>query len=199
MADTNKGVDDVIKGVAAIVTGIATLVGAVAKVVHDVATSPKNDNTVEVPQIYSKVNPVNLDQALEALKLAGFKPTVVPIVKPDSKYRNCIDMEVVSSNPTAGSKAAPGTSIIVNYVTAEIIEKSGLIFAEEQAKKEEHRRERAKKRAETLEKAKSTIGEATEKAKSGLAKVLPKGKDISVEETEPASEPVEAAEEPMDI
>lgn len=124
-----------------------------------------------MPELYSKDYSLTVEQAKNVLKQCGLNATFIEAQKPLPKYRNCVDMQVVWSNPRAKRKIEAGRSIIVQYVTKNIIDQSQKMYEEELARKERLVIEKTERRAVQKETAKKVASKAANIAKSGIEKI----------------------------
>ena len=127
-----------------------------------------------MPELYAEDYHVKLDEAKRWLEEDGFRAEAV-VVKPNIIYKDCENYEVVGTNYSLKDKVAPGTRIILRYVTTEVIEASRRLFEEaeqaqaeaEQTKLEEQAAKTAK-RAEQAETVKQRIGDTASTAQRGI-------------------------------
>lgn len=127
---------------------------------------------VSVPELYSKEYPITIEQAVEMLESCGLKATLVKTPAPDVRYRDCFDSQVTGSNPKAKQKVERGTSVMVKYVTQEVIEQSQRLFDISEKRKMEKALEKEKRRAEQKEKAKHTMSDVMDTVKQETSKVF---------------------------
>lgn len=97
----------------------------------------KPENEVKVPHICKKGFPVDLEQATLMLTGAGLVaiPTEVRSADAHPRYKDCKDMQVVDSDPKPDSKVKSGSSVVVKYVTQDVIDASKLIFSKQSKRK----------------------------------------------------------------
>lgn len=92
------------------------------------------------------------------------------------KYKDCFELQVVGSDRKPNSKLKPGDTVIVQYVTQEVIDESRRIFEEAEKQKAALKQERAVKRAEQMERAKAVAGDTAAKARAGVEKMIRRDK-----------------------
>ena len=83
---------------------------------------------------------------------------------------------MVGSDRKPNSKLKPGDTVIVQYVTQEVIDESRQIFEEAEKQKAALKQERAVKRAEQMERAKAVAGDTAAKARAGVEKMIRRDK-----------------------
>lgn len=91
---------------------------------------------VKIPDISHQDYEVSLDDAKRWLEEDGFRVEAVS-VKPNAKYRECTENEVVATNYRRNQKVKRGERIILQYVTAETIAASRRLFEESERIKHE--------------------------------------------------------------
>lgn len=126
---------------------------------------------VSVPELYSKDYPITVEQAVEMLESCGLKATLVKTPAPDIRYRDYFDSQVTSSNPKAKQKVERGTSVMVKYVTQDVIEQSQRLFDISEKRKIEMALEKEKRRSEQKEKAKQRMSNMLDTVKQETSKV----------------------------
>lgn len=176
MADSNK-----LKNIGGKLGVAAAVVNIAEPIVVDILdripkTPPANapGEHVLMPELCSKKFPLNLSEATALLEGRGLKvlPIEVRIKDAGSKYKDCFEFQVVNSDCKTNTKLKPGDTVIVQYVTQEVIDESRKAFAEAELQKAEAKRERALKRSEQMDRAKSVVADVTEKAKTGIDKTI---------------------------
>lgn len=182
MGKTNN-VAKVAKDIIAVASAISAVVAAVANAA-DIA-KPTADaivgeqiSKVSVPEVCKKGFPVSLQQATEMLNKKGLQVIAVPVIlrDADSKYKDCIDYQVVATNPSPRSKVLPNEVITVKYVTKEVIEASRRIFDEQQQKRADEYAAKENKRIERAEKLAAIQDKIGSGVKNAFSK---KGKEDS--------------------
>ena len=141
----------------------------------------QRDGTVEVPKVISDDFRLTLEQAESWLIQDGLTPRPV-LVNPDIAYKDCSDREVVATNYKLGKKVKTGTPIILQYVTAEVIDASKKLYEESEKekinkaqKKDDEAKMKADKKAEELrKKAEEKAEEVRRKAEERAEKILNK-------------------------
>ncbi len=169
---------------AAVVTVVPVVTPLVEKVVEELAGQllPKSE-LVAIPPLYDKGFPIKLEEAVEALNIAGLKPipSELTIKEADAKYKDCFAFQVVSSNPKHKQKVPAGTGVIVKYITLEVIDESQRLFDEAEKHKADEKCAKAEKREQQIEQAQKIIVNAAVSAKDGIEKILPHRKHETTE------------------
>ena len=164
---------------------VAGIVGAVTPLaVELIDRIPKkeelgpSEELIFMPELCSKKFPLKLDEAKELLESRGLKALPIEARLRDAcvKYKDCFELQVVGSDRKPNSKLKPGDTVIVQYVTQEVINESRRIFEEAEQQKAALKQERAVKRAEQMERAKVVAGDTAAKAKAGVEKMIRRGK-----------------------
>lgn len=175
-------------GIAATVITIVPVVAPlVEKVVDEITTWLSNKSElVTIPTLYDKGFPIKLEEAIEALRVAGLKPipSELNVKEADAKYKDCFVLQVVSSNPEHKQKAPAGSGVIVKYITQEVIDESQKVFEEQERQKAEDKRLKTEKRAQQIEQAQKIVSDAASSAKDGVRKILPHRKDKDYQDAE---------------
>lgn len=156
--------------------GVAAVLAPIIKdvlVAVPVKPAVAPEDCVVMPDLCSKKVPLKLTEAVTLLEGRGLKalPIEVRVNEASTKYKDCFESQVISSEPKAGTKLKIGETVVVQYVTAELIDESQKIFLEMKRQKEELKGERAMKRAEQIDRAKIAVGGAVNKAKIGVEKM----------------------------
>lgn len=164
---------------------VAGIVGAVTPLaVELIDRIPKkeelgpSEELIFMPELCSKKFPLKLDEAKELLESRGLKALSIEVRLRDAcvKYKDCFELQVVGSDRKPNSKLKLGDTVIVQYVTQEVINESRRIFEEAAQQKAALKQERAVKRAEQMERAKVVAGDTAAKAKAGVEKMIRRGK-----------------------
>lgn len=164
---------------------VAGIVGAVTPLaVELIDRIPKkeelgpSEELIFMPELCSKKFPLKLDEAKELLESRGLKALSIEVRLRDAcvKYKDCFELQVVGSDRKPNSKLKLGDTVIVQYVTQEVINESRRIFEEAEQQKAALKQERAVKRAEQMERAKVVTGDTAAKAKAGVEKIIRRGK-----------------------
>lgn len=164
---------------------VAGIVGAVTPLaVELIDRIPKkeelspSEELIFTPELCSKKFPLKLDEAKELLESRGLKALPIEVRLRDAcvKYKDCFELQVVGSDRKPNSKLKPGDTVIVQYVTQEVIDESRRIFEEAEKQKAALKQERAVKRAEQMERAKAVAGDTAAKARAGVEKMIRRGK-----------------------
>lgn len=164
---------------------VAGIVGAVTPLaVELIDRIPKkeelgpSEELIFMPELCSKKFPLKLDEAKELLESRGLKALSIEVRLQDAcvKYKDCFELQVVGSDRKPNSKLKPGDTVIVQYVTQEVINESRRIFEEAEQQKAALKQERAVKRAEQMERAKAVAGDTAAKARAGVEKMIRRDK-----------------------
>lgn len=164
---------------------VAGIVGAVTPLaVELIDRIPKkeelgpSEELIFMPELCSKKFPLKLDEAKELLESRGLKALSIEVRLRDAcvKYKDCFELQVVGSDRKPNSKLKPGDTVIVQYVTQEVINESRRIFEEAEQQKAALKQERAVKRAEQMERAKAVAGDTAAKARAGVEKMIRRDK-----------------------
>ena len=164
---------------------VAGIVGAVTPLaVELIDRIPKkeelgpSEELIFMPELCSKKFPLKLDEAKELLESRGLKALSIEVRLRDAcpKYKDCFELQVVGSDRKPNSKLKPGDTVIVQYVTQEVINESRRIFEEAEQQKAALKQERAVKRAEQMERAKAIAGDTAAKARAGVEKMIRRDK-----------------------
>lgn len=164
---------------------VAGIVGAVTPLaVELIDRIPKkeelspSEELIFTPELCSKKFPLKLDEAKELLESRGLKALPIEVRLRDAcvKYKDCFELQVVGSDRKPNSKLKPGDTVIVQYVTQEVIDESRRIFEEAEKQKAALKQERAVKRAEQMERAKAVAGDTAAKARAGVEKMIRRDK-----------------------
>lgn len=164
---------------------VAGIVGAVTPLaVELIDRIPKkeelgpSEELIFMPELCSKKFPLKLDEAKELLESRGLKALSIEVRLRDAcvKYKDCFELQVVGSDRKPKSKLKPGDTVIVQYVTQEVINESRRIFEEAEQQKAALKQERAVKRAEQMERAKAVAGDTAAKARAGVEKMIRRDK-----------------------
>lgn len=164
---------------------VAGIVGAVTPLaVELIDRIPKkeelgpSEELIFMPELCSKRFPLKLDEAKELLESRGLKALSIEVRLRDAcvKYKDCFELQVVGSDRKPNSKLKLGDTVIVQYVTQEVINESRRIFEEAEQQKAALKQERAVKRAEQMERAKAVAGDTAAKARAGVEKMIRRDK-----------------------
>ena len=164
---------------------VAGIVGAVTPLaVELIDRIPKkeelgpSEELIFMPELCSKKFPLKLDEAKELLESRGLKALSIEVRLRDACviYKDCFELLVVGSDRKHNSKLKPGDTVIVQYVTQEVINESRRIFEEAEQQKAALKQERAVKRAEQMERAKAVAGDTAAKARAGVEKMIRRDK-----------------------
>lgn len=145
--------------IAGIVTAVAGAVATVITVAADVRPVPK----ITVPDLHN----ITVDEAMKVLTNCGFEPVShrLLIQEADAQYINCYDSQVVGSNPKSKESASVGYTVIVRYITQDVIDESRKLFNEAEKHKIEVKQAKNEKREQRIERTQKIIFDIPGKAK----------------------------------
>lgn len=171
---SNKNVSGIAAGIT-MAASVLPLVKPAIDAVRDYADKSieERKKLIAVPELYSKEYPLTIEQAVAILESCGLKATLVKaaISDADIKYRTCFDTQVIKSHPKAKQKVERGTSILVKYVTQEVIDESQRLYELSEKHKAEVQEAKLIKQAERKEKTKQAMTDAVDTAKRGIQKI----------------------------
>lgn len=174
----NKNSNKNVSGIAAGITMAASvlpLVKPAIDAVRDYAdkTIEERKKLVAVPELYSKEYPLTKEQAVEILDSCGLKATLVKAAMSDAnvQYRNCFDMQVIKSHPKAKQKVERGSSVLVKYITQEVIDESQKMYELAEKQKAEMQIAKVTKQEERKEKTKQMMTDVMSNARKGIEKI----------------------------
>jgi len=127
----------------------------------------EKDALVEIAEVFSEDYRLKLDDAKRWLEEDGLRAEGV-VVQPSIEYKDCSEFEVVASNYKLGNKVAPGTRIILKYVTAEVIKASQRLFEESEQEKEKN----SQKKTENAVKNKQALDKTITNVQSGFSNLV---------------------------
>ena len=155
---------------------VAGIVGSVTPIaVELIDRIPKKEEVgpseelISMPEICSKKFPLKMEEAKELLESRGLKALAIEVRIRDAcvRYKDCFEFQVVGTDRKPNSKVKVGDTVIVQYVTQEVINESRLIF-------EKVEREKADKAAEA-------IGDGTVAVKAGVKKLVTRDREKNKE------------------
>lgn len=169
---------------------VAAAAAVVAPVVEDVAEkvvdSSGKKELIEVPPLYLKGFPVELDRGVEILKEQGFRVVPTAVNTPSIKFKNHIPSQIIETEPKQKAKVPANTLIFVKYIPTEIVERSVQMFEESVKLKTETRIANKIKFDDTVSATTAAVqekaGRLVEVAKKNLQKI-PRSKKKAKEET----------------
>ena len=172
----NKNSTDAI-GVISALAGLAT--AATPLVVNAInnaksKSSDKTEEKIKIPELYRKGFPIDLHQAVKILEDCGLKSftSKLTIKEANPRYKDCFDLQVISSNPKQGTLVKIGSTVCLRYIPEEVIAESQKLFDEMQRNK-----------METKERTKEKISVVVQKTKQGAVKIFKRSNKVeSIEE-----------------
>ncbi len=172
-------------GVVGVIIGLAGLIGPhVPEIVEYLSkllpkpganSKPSEDsNYIGMPNVLDKNFTLTLSKVTELLENYGLKvlSVEVPLNKAGAKYKDCSEFQVVACDKKAKTKLKSGDTVIVQYVTQEVIDESQRIFEDTEQQKAILKRERADKRAEQITQAKVAVADATVRVRERFEKIV---------------------------
>lgn len=150
------GIGVVVKVAGTIISGAVALADGV-KAIKPVAELvdkkiDKRNELIELPEIPDRNTLMTVDMAEILVRDKGLS-VFRHEIKPNRKYRNYVENEVVKMNRRSRQKVKPGTQIIVYYVTDRIIEESKKLQDVYLKQKAENKKKRNATREKVLDKA----------------------------------------------
>ena len=192
-AKSNKNISGVIGAIGAVGGLITAITPLVEKAIDNAQNNSveKKDAKVDIPELYRKGFPIDLEQAEELLTERGLKvsKSKIRMSEADPKYRHCEDTQVIDSNPKQGVRVKVGTTVCLRYITAEVIEESQKIFDDSIRIKQEAKEQKAIEKQEKKERLKEGVSETVNSAKSEIGKIFKKErKNAEIEKGEETDE-----------
>lgn len=185
MGKTSKGGGSNSGGAVGVVLGLAALIGPhvpeiidyLSKLLPKPGSKPiavEDTNYIGMPNVLNKDFTLTLSKVTELLENYDLKvlPVEVPLHRAGAKYKDCSEFQVVACDKKAKTKLKPGDTVIVQYVTREVIDESRRIFEETEQQKAALKQERAVKRAEQMDRAKGAVVDTAGKMRDGLGKMV---------------------------
>lgn len=137
-----------------------------------------NDGKIKIPNLCQPDFPLKVDVVVSLLEDKKFTTLTAPLQLSDanSKYKDCIDTQVVEIAPKQGKRVDIGEVIKIKYITQEVIEASIKIFQDEEKEKIEYREKKALEKLEHKERRKEKMSVIMDKAKETVGGILNKEK-----------------------
>ena len=165
------------KSIAPTVLSALTIAPAIITAIEELMDKfPDVPGKVVIPQLSYDSGPrLKLDEAVMALTNSGLKaiPSELALKEADPKYKDCFDSQVVGSSLKGKQKAQAGMSVIVKYITQEVIDESQRLFEKAEEQKAIEKRVKAEKRELQVEQAQKIIVDVAVSAKDRFGKILP--------------------------
>lgn len=172
--NSNKNVGGIVDGITMAASLLSSAKPAI-DAVRDYAdkTIEERKKLVAIPELYSKEYPLTKEQAVEILDSCGLKATLVKAVMSDAdiQYRNCFDMQVIKSHPKAKQKVERCSSVLVKYITQEVIDECQHMYEIAEKQKAETKLAKVIKQEERKEKTKQMMTDVISNAKRGIEKI----------------------------
>ena len=181
-SNTNNKSNKNYAGVLGAIAAVAGLVQAASPMVEKAIdkfkdTSDKTDTKVIIPDLYRKDFPIDLEQAKILLSDSRLKysESKMVIKDADKKYKDCFDLQVITSSPKQGTSVNQGTTVYLKYITQEVIDASIKIFEDEENAKAERKEKKAIEKQEHKDQRKEKVSEIVDKTKTTIGHVFKKG------------------------
>lgn len=149
----DKGIKNLGK-IGAIVGGVVGIISAIEPITEIVSNkildrTEERKEFIEVPPLYIKDFPVTIEQAVEVVNMCGLKaiPSKLPAQNILPKYKDCIENQVISSTPSQKTKVKPGTVVVIQYITQDVIDECQKIFKELEERKIEEKQKKLTNKA----------------------------------------------------
>lgn len=171
---SEKKVVSGIKGAATGVAAAASIIQLAEPAIEYVDKKiEERKKLIIVPELYSKEYPLTVEQAVEILNGCGLKATLVKTSKVDARiqYRTYFDTQVIKSQPRAKQRVEAGTSVLIKYITQEVIDESQRLYDESEKQKAEKACEKLENQTKRKEKTKQVMSDFMDTAKRGIEKV----------------------------
>lgn len=190
-----------IGGKLGMVAGAAGIVNAVTPIVVKLIDRipPKDkiepsEELISMPDLCSKKFPLNTNEAKELMENLGLKILLTKVQLRDAhvKYKDCFEFQVVDVDKKPNTKLKVGDTVIVQYVTQEVINESRLIFEKVEREKADAKQAKIERRAaqmekiktgtaKTMHKAAEAIGDGTVAVKDGVKKLATRDREKNKE------------------
>lgn len=190
-----------IGGKLGMVAGAAGIVNAVTPIVVKLIDRipPKDkiepsEELISMPDLCSKKFPLNTDEAKELMENLGLKILLTKVQLRDAnvKYKDCFEFQVVDADKKPNTKLKVGDTVIVQYITQEVIDESRLIFEKTEREKADAKLAKIERRtaqmeklkngtADTMHKATEAIGEGAVAMKDGVRKLITRDREKNKE------------------
>lgn len=156
-----KGISGAVLGLAAskiLEPALEKAVNVVGDKIDSEMKNKSNNKKVIIPDLYKKGFPLTKEQATDALVRSGLSvvPIELTLKDADIRYKDCIDNQVIDSNPKHRKRIDVGGVVYIKYVTHEVIVESQRMFAMLEMEKQEAREQKIIKTGERKEKIKNT-------------------------------------------
>lgn len=171
---SNKNVGGIVTGIT-MATSVIPLVKPAIDAMRDYAdkTIEERKKLVTVPELYSKEYPLTKEQAVEILESCGLKATLIKtsIVDASVQYKRCFDSQVIKSKPKSKQKVKRGASVLVKYITQDVIDESRRMYEFAEKHKAELSYVKSVHHAEQKEKTKRMVTEAYNTVKQKIENI----------------------------
>lgn len=146
---------------------------------------PAQPEKVLIPQLCDENFPVTLNQATKLLTDAGLKVMSIDLTLADAdpKYKDYRDTQITDSDWKYKQMAPVGTTVMIKYITQEVIDESRRLYDAEEKRKADIKRAKDQKRKQHKEQAQKAAIVAVDKAKDGFEKILPHQKKFHKDNT----------------
>ena len=135
------------------------------------------DGKITIPDMCQPDFPLDVETVVSLLEDKKFITATVPLQLKDanSKYKDCINNQVVGTSPKQGKRVELESIIKVRYITQEVIDASIKIFEDEEKAKAELKEQKAIEKQERRDHRKEKVSEVTDKARNTIGHIFKKG------------------------
>lgn len=135
------------------------------------------DGKITIPDMCQPDFPLDVETVVSLLEDKKFITATVPLRLKDasSKYKDCINNQVVGTSPKQGKRVELESIIKVRYITQDVIDASIKIFEDEEKAKSEHKEKKEIEKQEYKDRRKEKVSEIVDKTKITINHVFKKG------------------------
>lgn len=135
------------------------------------------DGKITIPDMCQPDFPLDVETVVSLLEDKKFITATVPLRLKDasSKYKDCINNQVVETSPKQGKRVELESIIKVRYITQDVIDASIKIFEDEEKAKSEHKEKKEIEKQEHKDRRKEKVSEIVDKTKITINHVFKKG------------------------
>lgn len=135
------------------------------------------DGKITIPDMCQPDFPLDVETVVSLLEDKKFITATVPLRLKDasSKYKDCINNQVVGTSPKQGKRVELESIIKVRYITQDVIDASIKIFEDEEKAKSEHKEKKEIEKQEHKDRRKEKVSEIVDKTKITINHVFKKG------------------------
>lgn len=134
------------------------------------------DGTITIPNLYQPDFPLDVDIVVSLLEEQNFKVATSKLQMKDAnaKYKDCINNQVVGTNPRHGKKVEVGSIITVRYISQDVIDASQKMFNDKEKNKSEKKEIKNIQKQEHKEQRKEKFSYIVNKTKTMANGILKK-------------------------